>query len=953
MKSTFLAKATAITVALLTTVGVAAQPKLCGHRGSLWGVENTSEAFINGALKGYTYLECDVKVSKDGYHVISHDDTTNRLGGSLTIASATLAELKAETYTQTRGGVTYTGKICTLEEYLDICTQYGVHPLIELKWATGINSNDTSGIPKLISVIESKGHRNDCIILTSMKPCLEKIRTLYPDITLQFLTGQYWANHFDWCVQWGIDADIEGGYFDKATVKQYHDAGLKVGVWTVDTQSGYKTYGNYGCDFITTNSLDPATLPELDPEITFPPNTVDYPETEGKVRGFYDIVEVGSVFVDNALIGHDLSGALFRNGKMFVVINPDSHSSEIAVVDTSTGERLASPSVPEGKQIRAIAFAADGSLLISTTPDSAWRLYRHDLTTATTSLYAEIDLATIGSDVTSFGSVFSVSGKPSELYVFSLDNIDGASTLSGMTLKSGVLSGAIVRKAVAADASLPILVTPTNRCNILTHNAVSPMVEYTLDLEDQSLATYSTFNDNADMVSPIAFTRLATKPYAVVVATDGHGSHGCQLLDISGSIANAKAVSRDLPEGLIMNQIEAVGCEVIDGEIVIYALTDSGRIYTFESKTEEEDPGNTGATDFVLEKVWERSNVEGNAPSDLGGDAARQGAVVDGKFYVNDRDNKIIHIFDETGHLGTINGGAGWGIAADDAGNLIVRDDPSASATHSFLIYPHGDFSATPTRVTIDCLLDGQTDFISASGNVISGFGNVYLYPKNQEAVSIITFVDGNYSVDVHPNLAMTGTAAGYVIPIDNNSENWLYQIRGTGYYEYSGGESTQYLLGRSNTTQPSRNSTGGGCRFVLSTKTILVHPSGANYKGGFTVRNMTDDNVIGNVAPIGTLGYETGGNYSTFTWLFEERVDAGTYLIYNYCPANGFCVYRLTDRNYVGSAEMTEADSKVVSTSYYNLQGIAIARPISGQVVIAVDHLSDGSIRASKIITK
>ncbi|MBR5745467.1 MAG: hypothetical protein IKX94_09135, partial [Muribaculaceae bacterium] len=83
MKSTILAKATAITVALLTTVGVAAQPKLCGHRGSLWGVENTSEAFINGALKGYTYLECDVKVSKDGYHVISHDDTTNRLGGSL------------------------------------------------------------------------------------------------------------------------------------------------------------------------------------------------------------------------------------------------------------------------------------------------------------------------------------------------------------------------------------------------------------------------------------------------------------------------------------------------------------------------------------------------------------------------------------------------------------------------------------------------------------------------------------------------------------------------------------------------------------------------------------------------------------------------------------------------------------------------------------------------------
>ena len=38
---------------------MAAQPLLVGHRGSYWGVENTAEAFINGAKKGYHYLECD------------------------------------------------------------------------------------------------------------------------------------------------------------------------------------------------------------------------------------------------------------------------------------------------------------------------------------------------------------------------------------------------------------------------------------------------------------------------------------------------------------------------------------------------------------------------------------------------------------------------------------------------------------------------------------------------------------------------------------------------------------------------------------------------------------------------------------------------------------------------------------------------------------------------------
>ena len=54
--------------ALVATTAFA-QPKLIGHRGSWWGVENTAEAFINGAKKGYHCLETDVKVTKDGVHV--------------------------------------------------------------------------------------------------------------------------------------------------------------------------------------------------------------------------------------------------------------------------------------------------------------------------------------------------------------------------------------------------------------------------------------------------------------------------------------------------------------------------------------------------------------------------------------------------------------------------------------------------------------------------------------------------------------------------------------------------------------------------------------------------------------------------------------------------------------------------------------------------------------------
>jgi hypothetical protein len=77
----------------------------------------------------------------------------------------------------------------------------------------------------------------------------------------------------------------------------------------------------------------------------------------------------------------------------------------------------------------------------------------------------------------------------------------------------------------------------------------------------------------------------------------------------------------------------------------------------------------------------------------------------------------------------------------------------------------------------------------------------------------------------------------------------------------------------------------------------ILLHNSGDNYKGGFTIRNMTTSKAIVSIDPIGSMGYKEGGNYSTFNWLFAEELEDGSFYIYQYCPANGMALYRLYDR--------------------------------------------------------
>lgn len=240
------------------------KPIFVGHRGCNKGVENTVEAYRNGVdFYHYAGLECDVRVTSDGEYVISHDETTNRVGGSLTVANATLAQLKAENYSQTRSGSTYTGTICTMTEYLDICVEKGAIPVIELKWTTGINNSDMSKFPGLAALIEEKGLTSKAIILTSMKNSLEYVRTNFPALQCQFLCNANWATNFDWIVKWNLTPSIEAGCFDKYTVKKFHDVGLPVAVWTVDSKANYQAYGEMGVSMFTCNSLVPADMPEL------------------------------------------------------------------------------------------------------------------------------------------------------------------------------------------------------------------------------------------------------------------------------------------------------------------------------------------------------------------------------------------------------------------------------------------------------------------------------------------------------------------------------------------------------------------------------------------------------------------------------------------------------------------------------------------------------------------
>jgi len=255
---------------IVGTLGMQAQ-LIVGHRGSQWGVENTRAAFINGVNAGAWGLECDIRVTADGSFVISHDDSYKRLGGPETkIAHMTIQEVLNTRLTSKRHGITYAGTPCTLGEFLDICIEHNVVPVVEVKVCTSIHSNTKAenepvfdGIPALINLIDQKGLSDKVVIISFMPGVVDFIHRHYPDIAVQVLAGDSdgtideWV---DWCIEHKMDLDAVHTIITKAAVDRMHQAGLKVNAWTVDRVEDFDRVKAAGVDFITTNARFPNEL---------------------------------------------------------------------------------------------------------------------------------------------------------------------------------------------------------------------------------------------------------------------------------------------------------------------------------------------------------------------------------------------------------------------------------------------------------------------------------------------------------------------------------------------------------------------------------------------------------------------------------------------------------------------------------------------------------------------
>lgn len=235
--------------ALLLTGGAAlAQPKVIAHRG-YWtapgSAQNSLTSFSKADSIGVYASEIDVWLTADDRLIVNHDRIYK--GTDIDMEKATAREIMQI--------VLPNGKenIPSLDQYLDlVASKPDTRLILEMKSLSDLNREDLAA-EKIVRALRRHGvlERTD-IIAFSINACLA-FKKLLPDTKIYYLNGDLPPKSIKKLGLAGIDYSMGALRRHPEWVKQAHDLGLEVNVWTVDSEEDMRYFIDLGVDYITTD----------------------------------------------------------------------------------------------------------------------------------------------------------------------------------------------------------------------------------------------------------------------------------------------------------------------------------------------------------------------------------------------------------------------------------------------------------------------------------------------------------------------------------------------------------------------------------------------------------------------------------------------------------------------------------------------------------------------------
>lgn len=221
--------------------------KVCmiGHRGySSKYPDNTEIAFIKAAENGSGGAETDVRITKDGIFVTNHNDEVTFFDGTeMLVAEHTYAELTEKPLENDESDdVVY---LCTFERYLEIMRDNNMICFIELK-----GEYTDEQVRAVFEMCERVYDLKKCIMQSFEFDNLLKAREMFPELPLMFTYGSSKDGDYKRCLECGFSIDAYYKNITEEMIKEFHDNGLEVALWTVNDKVALDYCLTLGVDYI-------------------------------------------------------------------------------------------------------------------------------------------------------------------------------------------------------------------------------------------------------------------------------------------------------------------------------------------------------------------------------------------------------------------------------------------------------------------------------------------------------------------------------------------------------------------------------------------------------------------------------------------------------------------------------------------------------------------------------
>ncbi len=237
------------------------------HRGgSQLAPENTLAAFRNALTLPIDAIELDVHMTHDGHAIVFHDNTvegrTNGAGNILDLDFAYLRSLNAAA--RFPGGWPEPQQIPTLREVLDLAKGH-VQVYIEIKQSkrNGVYGRYPRIAETVIDEVRAAGMLDQVLIISFDWSILPLVKSLAPTVqTGALVSKDVWNPRADQALDRLIQQakalgcnwiNMDRNLFTNDMPEALHKQGLKLGLWTANSEDELRRFAAAGVDSLTTD----------------------------------------------------------------------------------------------------------------------------------------------------------------------------------------------------------------------------------------------------------------------------------------------------------------------------------------------------------------------------------------------------------------------------------------------------------------------------------------------------------------------------------------------------------------------------------------------------------------------------------------------------------------------------------------------------------------------------